>query len=356
MDERLSQILHAFRLDSAPIRCQNHGSGHINRSYLVVTESGRRYLLQKMNNRAFSDIAALQENIVAVTTHLRRKTSDPNAVLTPVFTESGQSWLHFAPESDWRVFHFIENAVCLERAESLDDFYQSAIAFGRFQQQLADFPAASLHETIPRFHDTPHRFTQLKEAIARDRVGRADGVQREIDWALSYEADADRLLAQLRAGTLPLRVTHNDTKLNNVMLRADTHTPLCVVDLDTTMPGLSAYDFGDSIRFGAATAAEDERDLEKMRLDLEKFRVFSRGFLCACPDLTAAERDALPLGALLMTLECGTRFLADYLDGDRYYSVAYPTHNLDRCRTQLRLAADLQKQWDAMARIVREEA
>lgn len=356
MEELHRIVLSHFQLDSDPVSCQRHGCGHINETYLVVTGSGRRYILQKLSNRAFPDIAGLQENIAAVTTYLHQKIADPNGALTLIPTIDGKTWYHHEENSDWRVYDFIENAICLQAPETPEDFYQSAIAFGTFQQQLTGFPAETLHETISKFHNTPNRYRLFKEALAADVEGRAAGVQQEIDFALAHEEVGGSLVRLLEAGKLPLRVTHNDTKLNNVMLRADTRTPLCIVDLDTTMPGLSAYDFGDSIRFGAATAAEDEKDLSKMTIDLEQYRIFTRGFLTACPGLTEEERKALPLGALIMTLECGVRFLTDYLDGDHYFGIHYPTHNLDRCRTQFKLVAEMEANWSAMERIVEEES
>ena len=187
-------------------------------------------------------------------------------------------------------------------------------------------------------------------------MGRAKECQAEIDFVLAHEEIGAQLTNMLKEGKLPLRVTHNDTKLNNVMLSESERTPLCVIDLDTTMPGLSAYDFGDSIRFGAATAAEDEKDLSKMEMNLDLFRIFTRGFLTACPGLTENERKALPLGALTMTLECGTRFLTDYLDGDHYFGIHRPEHNLDRCRTQFKLVRDMESKWDEMAKIIEEES
>lgn len=355
MDALLQSVLAQFPLESAPVSCRRYGSGHINQTYLVETQSGRRYILQKLSNTAFPDIAGLQENVAAVTAHLHKKISDPNGALTLIPTVDRKNWYHHAENSDWRVYNFIENAICLQLPETDEDFYQSAIAFGTFQQQLTDFPAETLHETIARFHDTPNRYRLFKEVLEKDSMGRAKDVQQEIAFALAHEEVGGRLMGLLREGKLPLRVTHNDTKLNNVMLRADSRTPLCVVDLDTTMPGLSAFDFGDSIRFGAATALEDEKDLSKMTIDLNRFRIFTRGFLQACPGLTVAERDALPLGALTMTLECGVRFLTDFLDGDHYFGIHYPTHNLDRCRTQFKLVAEMEANWQAMEQIVREE-
>ncbi len=348
-------VLEQFRLDAPAVSCERYGCGHINETYLVATESGRRYILQKISNRAFPDVAGLQENIAAVTAHLRRQNDEPNSALNLIFTGAGESWYHHGENSDWRVYDFIENSICLQAPEGPEDFYQSAIAFGSFQQQLSAFPAETLHETIRNFHNTPDRYRLFRQALEADSEGRAVGVQPEIEFALSHEAVGSQLTRMLRDGELPLRVTHNDTKLNNVMLSSETRTPLCVIDLDTTMPGLSAYDFGDSIRFGAATAAEDEKDLAKVTMSLDLFRIFTRGFLRSCPGLTEKERQALPLGALTMTLECGLRFLTDYLAGDHYFGIHYPEHNLDRCRTQFKLVADMEAKMTQMQQIVKEE-
>ena len=355
METLHKSVLEQFRLDAPAVSCERYGCGHINETYLVVTQSGRRYILQRISNRAFPDVAGLQENIAAVTAHLRRQTDDPYGALNLIYTKAGESWHHQGENSDWRVYDFVENSICLQAPENPEDFYQSAIAFGTFQQQLSTFPAQTLHETIKNFHNTPDRYRLFRQAVEEDVMGRAAQVQPEIAFALSHEEIGGELTRMLREGALPLRVTHNDTKLNNVMLSRDTRTPLCVIDLDTTMPGLSAYDFGDSIRFGAATAAEDEKDLSKMTMSLDLFRIFTRGFLRACPGLTETERQVLPLGALTMTLECGVRFLTDYLAGDHYFGIHYPEHNLDRCRTQFRLVADMEAKMDEMNAIVREE-
>ena len=355
MGALLQRVLSRFFPEGSVQSCSRYGCGHINETYLVETGNGKRYILQRISSRAFPDVAGLQENIAAVTRYLHGILENPNAALTLVPTLDGENWYHHGPDSDWRVFDFIEGSVCLQAPRCPEDLYQSAIAFGTFQQQLSGFPAETLHETIRNFHNTPDRFRIFRETIARDPMGRAASVEQEIAFALAHEEVGSRLTEMLQAGVLPLRVTHNDTKLNNVMLDEKTHAPLCVIDLDTTMPGLSAYDFGDSIRFGAATAAEDEKDLSKMEMDLELFRVFTRGFLRACPALTAAERKALPLGALTMTLECGVRFLTDYLDGDHYFGISYPEQNLDRCRTQFKLVADMENKWKQMEQIVEEE-
>ena len=355
MNENLFEVLRGFRLDAKPVSCEPYGCGHTNVTYLAVTESGRRYILQKINNNTFRDVAGLMENITAVTEFLRTKTDDPRGVLTLVKTTGGASYLH-TQDGFWRVYDFVEDTICLQLPETDEDFYQSAVGFGTFQQLLTDFPAAKLHETIPNFHNTPDRYRALLETLERDPMHRAAQVQPEIEFALARQAEMATIQNALTAGELPLRVTHNDTKLNNVLLDAKTRKALCVIDLDTVMPGSSLYDFGDSIRFGAATAAEDEKDLSKMEMSLERFRVFTRGYVRACPGLTAKELELLPMGAKTMTMECGVRFLTDYLDGDHYFAVHRDGQNLDRARTQFKLVADMEKKWDEMRRIVEEES
>lgn len=354
MNENLFEVLRAFRLDAKPVSCEPYGCGHINVTYLAVMESGRRYILQKINNNTFRDVAGLMENITAVTEFLRTKTDDPRGVLTLVKTHDSASYLH-AQDAYWRTYDFVEDSICLQLPETDKDFYQSAVGFGTFQQLLTDFPAAKLHETIPNFHNTPDRYRALLETLERDPMHRAAQVQPEIEFALARQAEMSAIQNALTAGELPLRVTHNDTKLNNVLLDAKTRKALCVIDLDTVMPGSSLYDFGDSIRFGAATAAEDEKDIFKMEMSLDRFRVFTRGYVRACPGLTAKELELLPMGAKAMTMECGVRFLTDYLDGDHYFAVHRDGQNLDRARTQFKLVADMEKKWDEMQKIVAEE-
>ena len=355
MNENLFEVLRAFRLDAKPVSCEPYGCGHINVTYLAVMESSRRYILQKINNNTFRDVAGLMENITAVTEFLRTKTDDPRSVLTLVKTHDSASYLH-AQDAYWRVYDFVEDSICLQLPETDEDFYQSAVGFGTFQQLLTDFPAAKLHETIPNFHNTPDRYRAFLETLERDPMHRAAQVQPEIEFALARQAGMSAIQNALTAGELPLRVTHNDTKLNNVLLDAKTRKALCVIDLDTVMPGSSLYDFGDSIRFGAATAAEDEKDLSKMEMSLDRFRVFTRGYVRACPGLTAKELELLPMGAKTMTMECGVRFLTDYLDGNHYFAVHRDGQNLDRARTQFRLVADMEKKWNEMQKIVAEEA
>ena len=354
MNEHELAILRQFCLDAEPASCTPYGCGHINRTYLVATAGGRCYILQKINHHTFRDVAGLMENIELVTEHLRRKSPDPRSVLTLIRTKDGKSYLE-ADDGYWRVFRFVEDSICLQQPESDADFYESAVGFGTFQQLLSDFPAEKLHETIPNFHNTPDRYRAFHETLTRDPMHRAAQVQPEIEFALARQAEMAVLQNALDAGELPLRVTHNDTKLNNVLFDAKTRRALCIIDLDTVMPGSALYDYGDSIRFGAATAAEDERELDKMEMSLERFRVFTRGYVRACPGLTQKELELLPLGAKVMTMECGVRFLTDHIDGDNYFSIHREGQNLDRAHTQFKLVADMERKWDKMKEIVNEE-
>lgn len=347
-------IITAFAIDTAAVSCEHYGNGHINETYLVVTESGRRYILQKINNRVFENVEGLMHNISAVTAYLAQNDPDPRHTLRLVPTTDGKAYATDGAGGFFRMYDFVEDSICLDRVESKEDFAQSAVAFGLFQKALASFPAETLVETIPMFHNTANRVRQLRDAMEKDPLGRLASVEAEVQFALDREEEAGVMVTMLAQGELPLRVTHNDTKLNNIMLDAQTRKPLCVIDLDTVMPGLAANDFGDSIRFGASTAAEDEKDLSKVEISLELFEAYTQGFLSACgSSLTKREVETLPLGAKLMTYECGLRFLADYLNGDVYFRIHYPEHNLDRCRTQFKLVADMESKWEAMQAIVK---
>lgn len=350
----MQDILKNFRLDGNVTRCSEYGCGHINRTYLVLTDSGKRYILQGISTVAFKDVPGLMENIGAVTRHLQKKVKSERECLHLVPTLDGADYWYDGKEGYWRVYDFIEDSICLQSAETPEDFYQSAVAFGTFQRQLEDFPAQTLHETIVNFHNTPDRYEKFKAVLAQDKLGRVKDAEYEIGEYLKREQDGATLMNMLKDGRLPLRVTHNDTKLNNVMLDAKTRKALCVIDLDTVMPGLMAFDFGDSIRFGAATAAEDERDLSKVSMSLELFKTFAKGFISSCPELTQEEYTSLAWGARIMTLECGVRFLTDYLDGDKYFAVHRPGQNLDRCRTQLKMVQDMEGKWDKMLKIIRD--
>ena len=351
----MEKAVFAFQLNGEPAQCIPFGHGHINSTYKIVTDQGNQYILQRINTYVFKDPVGVMNNAGAVTDFIRARVNDPRMALHFLSTKDGKLYHEDEQGEFWRMYDFVDG-FCLDAPQCDDDFYQSAVGFGQFQQLLSDFPAETLVETIPNFHNTIDRYRQFKEVLAKDPCGRLAGVQAEVDFLMEREELAGTLQRMRESGELPLRVTHNDTKLNYVLLDRDTRKSLCVLDLDTVMPGLSLYDFGDSIRFGAATAAEDEKDLDKMTMDLNLFQVYTKGFMEACPTLTDKEVEMLPMGALLMTLECGLRFLTDYIDGDHYFRIAYPQQNLDRARTQLKLVADMQNKWEVMNRIVADVA
>ena len=344
-----------FPIDGKPVTCEEIRRGHVNATYLITTDTGARYILQDVNTYAFPKTYIIMDNVAAISHFLAEKGGEAPAMISYIDTVDGKRYYDDGKGSAWRTYRFVEHSICLDRAESPEDFYECARAFGGFQNALRDFPAEQLGETIENFHNTPERYRQFRDAVSEDALGRLEQVRGEVEFVLQREKKASELQHMRDRGELPIRVTHNDTKINNVLFDADTRKAICVIDLDTVMPGLSVYDFGDAIRFGASTAAEDEKDLDKVRLDLELFRIFTRGFLEACPALTDREIACMPLGAFTMTLEVGMRFLADYLKGDKYFSIEYPEHNLDRARTQFRLIEDMERNWDEMGRIVEEE-
>ena len=350
---RIPEQAYQFQTHGEPFFCAPYGNGHINQTFLLVDSTASQYILQKINRHVFREPEALMRNIAAVTQYLRKTAASPRETLYLIPTKNDEQWHVDSDGEIWRLYRFISDCLCLEKAETTADFLESGAAFGRFQQQLNDFPAHTLTETIPKFHDTPNRYATLHKAIQTDSYDRTKEVQREITFALERESYADTLVSLQNKGDLPLRVTHNDTKLNNVLFDRDTRKALCVIDLDTVMPGLSVNDFGDSIRFGASTAAEDERDLEKVQFSLPLFEAYTDGFLSSCGQtLTPNEKGHLRDGAKMMTLECGVRFLTDYLSGDTYFRVHRPGHNLDRCRTQFKLVSEMEQKWDEMGNIV----
>lgn len=346
--------------------CEPFGSGHINDTYRLTFEIGDMgdvyVILQRMNREIFKKPVELMENIVGVTSHLRKKIikagGDPEReTLNVILAKDGKAYYVDSMGEYWRSFKYITEATSYDLVEKSEDFYESAVAFGHFQRMLADYPAETLHETIEGFHDTKARLRAFKEAVEKDVCGRAASVQKEIDFVLSHEDTANVFGDLLEKGELPIRVTHNDTKLNNIMIDNTTRKGICVIDLDTVMPGLAMNDFGDSIRFGASTAEEDEQDLSKVSCSMELFELYVKGFLEGCAgSLTDKEVEMLPMGAKVMTYECGMRFLADYLEGDHYFKIHREGHNLDRARTQFKLVADMESKWDTMAEIVRKYA
>ena len=348
-----------------PVVCdaRHYGEGHINDTFVVWREDhSKRFILQRINTDTFTDPVGLMDNICGVTQHLREKIlaagGDPaRETLNVIPTLSGAACHLDAEGGAWRAYDFVEDTICLQQVGSEADFRTVAETLGKFQNQLADYPASTLHETIARFHDTPNRYANFEKALAADALGRAKDIAPEVAFIHAREKDCHALLDLLAAGEIPLRVTHNDTKINNVLIDAATGKGICVIDLDTVMPGLSAYDFGDSIRFGANHCLEDEQDLSKVNFDIQLYEVFTRSFLeGARGSLTPAELEYLPWGARLMTLECGIRFLTDYLDGDHYFHVSHPQQNLDRARTQMKLVKDMEEQFDAMAAVVAKYA
>ena len=351
----MQDIISRFMLEGQPVQCIPYGSGHINQTWLVETDKPHRYILQKVNTGVFPNGTGLMNNIILVTEHLRKKDPDPRHVLTLVPTKDGMLYISKGENELWRVYEYVTGGICLDRAETPEDFRLSGLAFGLFQRYMADFPAEKLVEVIPGFHDTPARYQAFHRAIRENRLNRVKDAGPEIEFILKREESASLLMDLLMNGDLPLRVTHNDTKLNNVMLDKETRQPLCILDLDTVMPGLVANDFGESVRFGASTAAEDEPDTGKVHVDLYLYEVFARGFLGACgEELTDTEKDTLPDGARMMSLENGMRFLTDYLEGDTYFHIARPQHNLDRSRAQLALVREMEQQENRIRKMIRQ--
>ena len=351
----IEAIFH-FPTDGKPVDCEQIKSGHINQTYLITTDNGTKYILQWINQYVFPNVNALMNNMSAISRFLHEKQGGEMAMISYIDTLDGDTYYDDGDGGAWRIYRFVDDSICIQRPECDEDFMECARAFGNFQYALNEFPAEKLEETIVNFHNTVDRYRLLREAMEADEYGRVSEVREELEFAFAREERACCLHKMRVNAELPTRATHNDTKINNVLLHKDTRKALCVIDLDTVMPGLSAYDFGDAIRFGASTAAEDETDLDKVALDLHLFRVFTKGYMEACPSLTELEKKMLPQGAYTMTIECGIRFLTDYLKGDKYFAIHREKHNLDRCRTQFKLVADMERKWDEMAKIVSEEA
>ena len=363
--KNLEEALNAYSFPETLVGATRYGSGHINNTYCVLCQPKegdcKRFILQRMSSAAFPHLDQVMANFQGVTEYLsdqiRRAGGDVSReTLSLVHTKDDKPYYIDSEGEMWRMTPFIEETVCYQKATPAQ-FEASAEAFGKFQALLKDYPADTLYETIAKFHDTEDRYAKFEAALAADKVGRAATAKEEIDFIRSRKADCSVVCQALREGKLPLRVTHNDTKLNNVLFDKRTGEGICVVDLDTTMPGLSINDFGDSIRFGANHSAEDEPDLSKVNFDIELFEAYTRGFLRgAGGGLTEAELEYLSWGARLMTLECGMRFLTDYLDGDNYFHTTFPEHNLIRCRTQFKLVRDMEEQFDQMAAVIAKYA
>lgn len=343
-------VLDAFSLEGTIQEICPYGEGHINQTFLVTT-STKRYILQVMNTHVFSDPDSLMKNICYVTKHLESKGIE---TLHVVFTKRNEPFLKLEDNTCYRIYDFIENTVTFQKATDPQVFCNSGYAFGEFQNYLKEFDASVLTETIPNFHNTPIRVRNFLEAISKDVVSRAKECEKEIQFVLERKDTLNLVVEGLQDGSIPLRVTHNDTKLNNILMDADSLKARAVIDLDTIMSGSMLYDFGDSIRFGASTAAEDEKNLELVHFDRSLFEAYTRGYYAAVADsITPKEVELLPYSAYLLTMECGIRFLTDYLMGDVYFATKYKEHNLIRCRTQFKLAFEIYEALDELKCLVK---
>ena len=345
------------------VSAARHGSGHINDTYKVTCNLAGQpihYLLQRINHTIFKEPLALMENVQRVTAHLRAKLHAAGVAdlsrraLTVIPTRTGEPVLHDAAGQWWRLYLFIEQAHTVDRVDSEQQVFEAARAFAQFQRLLADLPSPRLHDTIPNFHNAVLRLAALRDAVQRDPCGRVADARPEIEFVERRAAMCARLLERHARGEIPERITHNDTKINNVMLDEQTQEAVCVIDLDTVMPGLALYDFGDMVRTATAAALEDERDLDKVFMRPEMFAALARGYLAEADFLNRAEREELVFSGRLITLVIGIRFLTDHLLGDTYFKIHRSGHNLDRCRTQFRMVASMEAQATEMERIVAE--
>ena len=348
----LNAILSNFSIQS---KIEEYGNGHINDTYLT---SAGNHILQRINTAIFKDPQRLMDNIEKVTEFLRKKIvaeggNPDRETLTVIKTLDGKNFYRYDDEHYFRVYKFIKDTITIENSKNPADLFAAGKGFGHFQKLLDDFPVESLYETIEDFHNTPKRVEALKTAIVENRAGRASLVQGEIEFALENASFADKVVSQISNGSIPLRVTHNDTKINNILFDKDTRQAVCVIDLDTVMPGSALYDFGDALRIGASTAAEDETDLDKVFFNESAFEGFAKGYFSEMKDsLTESEIALLPFSAKLLTYECGIRFLTDYLNGDTYFKIHHEHHNIERARNQFKLVSDISKKEDRLSAII----
>lgn len=350
------KIYRQFEIEGEYVSCERYGEGHINDTFKLVVNDGEKrvnYILQRINNRLFTEVDKLMRNIELVTDFSRKSViargGDPmRECLNVVRARDGKSY-YTDGKNYFRVYVFIEDATTYQIVRDPRDFYESAVAFGNFANLLAEFDASQLYEVIPNFHNTKARYQNFLKAVKEDKCGRAKEVEKEIEWVVAHADLCGKIVDKIASGEIPLRVTHNDTKLNNVMLDNKTGKGIAVIDLDTVMPGSLCYDFGDSIRFGCNPAAEDEPDLSKVNFRYDLYETYLEGYLSAVGEsITEEERKNLPAGAVLMTYECGMRFLTDYLEGDVYFRTVRAGQNLDRAHTQFKLVDDMLKIYDKM--------
>jgi len=354
----MQRVLEMYEFGKRAVKMEPFGNGHINKTYLVLTDNDEKFILQRINTNVFKKPKEVMRNIELVTNYIRevvaKAAKDPSrAALEIIPTVNNKTYAHF-DDMYWRCYRFVQGAKSYEIIENPEMFYEVGKAVGVFQRQLQDFPIDKLYITIPNFHNTGARFRRFKQVVNDDVKRRGIEVFNEIKFVYNREEGVSKIVNMLEAGEIPTRVTHNDTKLNNIMIDEITHKAICVVDLDTVMPGSVLYDFGDAIRVGASTAQEDETDLSKVHLDLNLFKNFSKGFLEKCHQiLVDKEIENLVESARIITLECGMRFLTDYLEGDIYFSINHPDHNLERARTQFKLVEEIEYNYDDMQDIIK---
>lgn len=358
--KNIEEIIKHFPFKGKLIEVVEKKTGLINDTYILTFEDDfgeYKYVIQRINTNVFKNPDELMSNIMNITAFLRNKITQSGGnpkreTLTFLYADGNSPYYRDENSNCWRSYEFINNCYTCNSVADSTIAYRASKAFGHFQRLLSDYPADSLFETIKDFHNTPVRYEALRQAIEADAVGRKAELQAEIDFALNRSDDASRLTDMISSGELPLRVTHNDTKINNVLFNQITNEAFCVIDLDTIMPGLSLYDFGDSIRSGAVSKSENEKDLSKVELNLDLYKAFAEGFISeAGQALTENEVNELAFSAKLMTLECGVRFLTDYLNGDTYFGIDYPEHNLVRCRNQFKLVEDIENKLEKMNEI-----
>mgnify|MGYP004487815665 FL=1 len=348
----LNDILNKFSIEST---IEEYGNGHINDTYLTNSPN---YILQRINTSIFKNPDELMENIDNVTSFLRKKIvaaggNPERETLKVLKTNDGKNYYRYDDNNVFRVYNFIENTKSIENSVTLENIHNAGVGFGKFQRMLDDFPVEKLHETIKNFHDTPKRVEALKTAIEEDRAGRRASVEAEIEFALSNSDFAGTVVNEIAKGNIPVRVTHNDTKINNILFDVNTEEAVCVIDLDTVMPGSALYDFGDALRMGGSTAAEDETNLDIVNFNAAAFEAFAKGYCSQMKEfLTETELEYLPMSVRLLTYECGIRFLTDYLNGDTYFKIHREHHNLDRARNQFKLVSDLKTKEDELKKII----
>jgi len=361
-EKQLQEISKKFQIYGGILHAETLKIGHINETYTATYDQGGtrvRYIHQKINKTVFKNPASVMKNVMRVTTHIRRKQEEKNVrdvtrrSLIVIPTRDCKPFFQNGDSEVWRTFVFVEGVETYESVQSPQQAFQAGRAFGEFQNLLVDLPGDRLFETIPDFHHTRKRFTTLQQAIQRDRFNRAKDARREIEFALKQEPMVDVLLEAMAKKKMPERVTHNDTKFNNVMLDVLTGEAMCVVDLDTVMPGCALYDFGDMVRTTTSPTLEDERDLSKVKMQMPMFKKLAEGYLSAASQfLTKAEKSYIAFSGKLITYEIGIRFLTDYLSGDTYFRIHRPAHNLERCRTQFKLVESIERQEISMQKHV----